>query len=232
MFFERAHDEFLNKLHDDFMERYGVDICNIRIESFKIMDQELSEQISKHALTTAQIENEMANLEGKSLISTTQERTAADVKNINAQADAEACKTHADAENQRKIEKAKTDAEALRIAAQSKAEMEAKAILTIAKATAEAIRLKAAAEAQRAEMLSNTTLGQQEALLVIYKDMVVQSNSGVEKIVYMDPSVNRDSPFALGSLNNLNMDLHALSTLGIAAADQHTTNGSNGKKGK
>ncbi len=172
MFFERAHDEFLNKLHDDFMERYGVDICNIRIESFKIMDQELSEQISKHALTTAQIENEMANLEGKSLISTTQERTAADVKNINAQAEAEACKTHADAENQRKIEKAKTDAEALRIAAQSKAEMEAEAILTKAKATAEAIRLKAAAEAQRAEMLSNTTLGQQEALLAIYKDMV------------------------------------------------------------
>lgn len=65
MFFERAHDEFLNKLHDDFMERYGVDICNIRIESFKIMDDELSDQISKHALTTAQIENEMANLEGK-----------------------------------------------------------------------------------------------------------------------------------------------------------------------
>ncbi len=196
MFFERAHDEFLNKLHDDFMERYGVDICNIRIESFKIMDQELSEQISKHALTTAQIENEMANLEGKSLISTTQERTAADVKNINAQAEAEACKTHADAENQRKIEKAKT---------------------------------KAAAEAQRAEMLSNTTLGQQEALLAIYKDMVVQSNSGVEKIVYMDPSVNRDSPFALGSLNNLNMDLHALSTLGIAAGE-HTTTDNKGKK--
>jgi regulator of protease activity HflC (stomatin/prohibitin superfamily) len=229
MFFERAHDEFLNKLHDDFMERYGVDICNIRIESFKIMDQELSEQISKHALTTAQIENEMANLEGKSLISTTQERTAADVKNINAQAEAEACKTHADAENQRKIEKAKTDAEALRIAAQSKAEMEAEAILTIAKATAEAIRLKAAAEAQRAEMLSNTNLGQQEALLAIYKDMVVQSNSGVEKIVYMDPSVNRDSPFALGSLNNLNMDLHALSTLGIAAGE-HTTTDNKGKK--
>jgi vacuolar-type H+-ATPase subunit E/Vma4 len=138
----------------------------------------------------------MAHLEGKSLISTTQERTAADVKNINAQADAEAHKIHSDAENQRKIEKTKTNAEALRIAAQSKAEMEAEVILTKAKATAEAIRLKAAAEAQRAEMLSNTTLGQQEALLAIYKDMV-QSNNGVEKIVYMDPSVNRDSPFAM-----------------------------------
>jgi uncharacterized membrane protein YqiK len=75
--------------------------------------------------------------------------------------------------------------------------MEAEVILTKAKATAEAIRLKAAAEAQRAEMLSNTTLGQQEALLAIYKDMVVQSNNGVEKIVYMETSVNRDSPFAM-----------------------------------
>jgi uncharacterized membrane protein YqiK len=46
--------------------------------------------------------------------------------------------------------------------------MEAEVILTKAKATAEAIRLKAAAEAQRAEMLSNTTLGQQEAATSCY----------------------------------------------------------------
>jgi hypothetical protein len=210
------------------MERYGVDICNIRIESFKIMDQELPYQISKHALTTAQIENEMAHLEGKSLISTTQERTAADVKNINAQADAEAHKIHSDAENQRKIEKTKTNAEALRIAAQSKAKMEAEVILIKAKATAEAIRLTAAAEAQRAEMLSNTTLGQQEALLAIYKDMV-QSNNGVEKIVYMDPSVNRDSPFAMEvstistwtcTLFRLSISQHLTSTRQMAAMER------------
>lgn len=79
-------------------------------------------------------------------------------------------------------------------------------------------------------MLSRTSLGQQEALLAIYSNMVVKSNANVEKIVYMDPSVNRDSPFALGSLNNLNMDLHALSTLGIAAGEG--SNGSNGKNGK
>jgi hypothetical protein len=62
IFFERVHDEFLCKLHDDFMHRYGVDIANIRIESFKIMDEELSEQISKPALTKAQIENEKVRL--------------------------------------------------------------------------------------------------------------------------------------------------------------------------
>lgn len=76
-------------------------------------------------------------------------------------------------------------------------------------------------------MLSRTSLGQQEALLAIYSDMVVKSNKGVDKIVYLDPSVNRDSPFTLGSLNNLN--LHALSTLGIATGTNGNNGGTNGK---
>mmetsp|Transcript_25294 Transcript_25294/g.74396 ORF Transcript_25294/g.74396 Transcript_25294/m.74396 type:complete len:222 (+) Transcript_25294:2080-2745(+) len=197
----------------------GVSVSNIRIESFKIMDEELSESISKHALTTAQIENEMANLEGKSLISTTEERTAAEVKNIAAEADALALKTEADASNQRKIDGAKADAEALKIAAAAKADAEAEAILAKAKAEAEAIRLRAAAEAQRAEMLSQTQLGEQESLLGLYANMVVSSNQGVEKVVYLDPSVNKESPFALGSLENLNRDLHALTQIGVAAGE-------------
>lgn len=217
-FFEKAHDDFLDKLHDDFMtRRYGVDIANIRIESFKIMDTELSDQISKHALTTAQIENEMANLEGNSLISTTKEMTAAEVNDINARAQARSLETLANAENQRKIEKARAGAEALRIEAQSKAEAEADSILTKARAEAEAIRLKASAEAERAERLSKTKLGEQSSLLSLYSDIVVESNKGVEKVIYMDPSINKESPFALGSLQNLNYDLHSLSQLGIAA---------------
>jgi len=66
-FFEKTHDEFMTKLHDDFNLRYGVTISNIRIEAFKIMDDDLAEQISKHALTTAQIENEMVSLSIKIL---------------------------------------------------------------------------------------------------------------------------------------------------------------------
>jgi regulator of protease activity HflC (stomatin/prohibitin superfamily) len=225
VFFEKVHDEFLSKLNEDFMERYGVDIANIRIESFKIMDEELSEQISKHALTTAQIENEMANLEGKSLISTTQERTAAEVKNIHAEADAAAQKTTADAENTRKVDAALASAESHKIATHAKAEAEADAILMKARAEAEAIRLKATAEAERAEVLSRTALGQQEALLKQYAHMVIESNRGVDKIIYLDPSVNRESPFALGSLQNLNNDLHSLSQLGIASDHQAATDG-------
>lgn len=43
-FFDRAHDEFMSKLHEDFVTRYGVDIANIRMESFKIMDTELASE--------------------------------------------------------------------------------------------------------------------------------------------------------------------------------------------
>eukprot|EP01083_Nonionella_stella_P214262 772128_1 len=165
------------------------------------MDNDLAEQISKHALTTAQIENEMANLEGMSLISTQKEKTAAEVKNIAAFADAESRKTAADAENQRKIDAAKAEGEALRIRAT---------------AEAESVRLRAAAEAERAEMIAGTDLGRQEALLAIYSGMVVKSNEGVEKVVYLDPSVSRESPFAISTMHNLNEDLHALTKLGIA----------------
>mmetsp|Transcript_20111 Transcript_20111/g.37885 ORF Transcript_20111/g.37885 Transcript_20111/m.37885 type:complete len:747 (+) Transcript_20111:542-2782(+) len=204
-FFDKTHDEFMSKLHDDFRLRYGVDISNIRIEAFKIMDDDLAEQISKHALTTAQIENEMANLEGMSLISTQREKTAAEVKNISALADAEALKTAADAENERKIDAANAEGEALQIKA---------------KAEAEAIKLKAAAEAERAEMIARTDLGKQEALLTIYSDMIVKANKGVEKVVYLDPSVSRESPFAISTMHNLNEDLHALTKLGIVASRQ------------
>jgi len=219
IFFERAHDEFMEKLHDDFMQRYGVDIANIRIESFKIMDEDLSDQISKHALTTAQIENEMANLEGKSLISTQTERTAAEVREIAARAEVLALKTKEDAANQRKIDAANAEAESLRIKARAQAEAEAESILLRAEAEAKAIGLKAKAEAERAEVLSRTSLGKQEALLSVYSDMVVNSNKGVEKVVYLDPTVSRESPFALSSLHNLNQDLHSLTQLGIVAEE-------------
>ena len=88
----------------------------------------------------------MANLEGMSLISTQKEKTAAEVKNISALADAEARKTAADAENQRLIDAATAEGEALRIKA---------------KAEAESIKLKAVAEAERAEMVAKTDLGKQ-----------------------------------------------------------------------
>jgi uncharacterized membrane protein YqiK len=139
------------------------------------------------------------------------------VKNVNAEAAGVAEKTIADAANKRKIDAALASAESHKIAARAKAEAEAEAILMKAKAEAEAIRLKATAEAERAEVLSRTMLGQQEALLTQYSHMVIESNRRVEKIIYLDPSVNRESPFALGSMQNLNNDLHSLTQLGVTS---------------
>jgi len=75
--------------------------------------------------------------------------------------------------------------------------------------------LKAAAEAERAELLSQTSLGKQQSLFEIYADMVKASNQGVSKVVYMDPSVNTNSPFTMASLDGLNRDLHSLTKLGV-----------------
>ena len=45
MFFDKVHDEFIAKLHDTFVEKFGIEITNIRIESFKINNKELSGKI-------------------------------------------------------------------------------------------------------------------------------------------------------------------------------------------
>jgi uncharacterized membrane protein YqiK len=139
-------------------------------------------------------------------------------------------KARADAENLRRIDAAKAVAEAHRINMQAKHQAEAEAILLTAKAQAETISLKAHAEAQRAELLSKTTLGMQESLLAQYSQMVIESNQGVEKVVYLEPSVNRESPFALNSLQNLNFDLHSLSQLGVAAGQADGSGNSGVKK--
>jgi len=218
-FFDRAHDEFMLKLHEDFVTRYGVDIANIRMESFKIMDTELANEIAQNCLTTAHVENQLSNLQGQNLIATQKEQTDADCEKIKALSEANASQTRSDAENARLVAAAKSEAEAKKYSLITTAQAEADAIILKAKAEAEAIRLKAAAEAERAKLLSQTTLGQQQCLFEIYADMIKTSNAGVEKVVYLDPSVNKDSTFALGSLNGLNRDLHAMSKLGIVAED-------------
>lgn len=225
-FFDRAHDEFMTKLHEDFVTRYGVDIVNVRMESLKIMDTELANEIAQNCLTTAHVENQLSNLQGQNLIATQKEQTAADCEKIKAVSEAKAEKTRADAENKRRVDATKAEAESTKFQLITEAQAQADAILLKAKAEAEAIRLKASAEAERAKLLSQTTLGQQQCLFEIYADMVKSSNEGVNKVVYLDPSVNKDSPFSLGSLDGLNRDLHSMTKLGVASANGH----SNGKK--
>lgn len=61
----------------------------------------------------------------------------------------------------------------------ARAKAEADATRIKAEADAHAIQVCAAAEAQRADMLSKTTIGGQLAFLDTYKQMVAQSNEGV-----------------------------------------------------
>lgn len=213
-FFDRAHDEFMSKLHEDFVSRYGLDIANIRMEAFKIMDTELASEIAQNCLTTAHVENQLSNLQGQNLIATQKEQTAADCEKIKATAEARSLETLASAQNKRRIDAAQAEAEAMKVKTITEAQAEADAILLKAKAESEAIRLKAAAEAERAKLLSQTKLGQQQSLFEIYADMVKASNAGVEKVVYMDPAAH-DSPFSIKSLDGLNRDLHSLGKLGI-----------------
>ena len=52
---DMVHDEFISRLHDNFKKLYGIEIANIRVESFKIMNAELADNISKQAIITAQV---------------------------------------------------------------------------------------------------------------------------------------------------------------------------------
>ena len=52
---DMVHDEFIGRLHDNFKKTYGLEIANIRVEAFKIMNSELADNISKQAIITAQV---------------------------------------------------------------------------------------------------------------------------------------------------------------------------------
>eukprot|EP01119_Soliformovum_irregulare_P018339 TRINITY_DN55_c1_g1_i1.p1 TRINITY_DN55_c1_g1~~TRINITY_DN55_c1_g1_i1.p1 ORF type:complete len:693 (-),score=234.92 TRINITY_DN55_c1_g1_i1:66-2144(-) len=194
LFFDKVHDEFIAKLHDSFMEKYGIEITNIRIESFKITDAELSANISKQALSTAQTENQLANLEGQTEIATAQQRRDAEVNRIRTEAESFRLKTSTDAANKATMETAKAEADAAVIRARA----EAQAIQLRAEADAKCILLKADAEAKRAELLSVSPLGGQLAMFQLYSEMVKKSMSGVEKTIYL-PTEAINNPFPLFS---------------------------------
>jgi len=225
LFFDKAHDEFLSKLHDDFRNKYGVEIWNIRIESFKIMNDELADNISRQALVTAETENQLSNLQGQTEIATAQQERDAAVRQIKQTSESNTLKTKNEAENAVKIQTAEADSRARAIAKEADARASANAIIEQAKAEAEAIRIraeaeahaismKAEAEAKRAEMLAKTPLGSQLSLLEVYSGMVAKSNEGVSKVVYCDPSLAQNgNPFSMALLQTMNQDLSALSNI-------------------
>jgi regulator of protease activity HflC (stomatin/prohibitin superfamily) len=229
LFFDKAHDEFLARLHDDFLERYGIEITNIRVASCKIMDPDLSASISKQALVTAQTENKLANLKGQTEIATAEQERASRIAQLAAEQEARALKVNTESQNTAQLDKAEALAKSQAVAVTQEAEAriaqaraEAEAIKLKAEAEAQAIRTKAEAEAERARLLSQTPLGAQLALLELWSGTVERSNAGISKVVYCDPSVQLaaggGNPLGLLGLNNLQGELSKLSGIGATTA--------------
>lgn len=194
LFFDKVHDEFIFHLHDTFSKMYGIEIANIRIESFKIMNHALADNISQQAIITAQTETKLANLEGQREIATAEMERESEVVRIKAQSAAKLMATEAEARNNTLLADAKAKAMAAKIVAQGDAD----ALLIKAEAEARAIELKAAAERKRAEELSATPLGEKLALMNVQAQMVTSALQGVQKIIYLPSNANlAQSPLQL-----------------------------------
>jgi regulator of protease activity HflC (stomatin/prohibitin superfamily) len=202
LFFDKVHDEFISKLHDQFSEKFGIAILNIRIESFKIMSQELANNISKQAFTTAQTQTKLANLTSQTEIATAQQMRDAEVARIKAEGQAIALKTKTDAQNRAISETAKTNAEATVIRARA----DAQAIEVKAQAEAKSILVKSEAESKRSELLTKVPLGGQLAQFEVYTEMVSSSMKGIDKVLYL-PVDGTNSPLSFlntqGMLGNI-----------------------------
>lgn len=238
LFFDRAHDQFLSKLHDDFKKRYGIEVTNIRIEQFKILDESLANNIAQQVLNTADTQNQLMNLEGQTKIATQEQHRDLAVKQIKAKGDAAMRQIQLDAS----LKQAQAETEAMQVTAEGEAlvvrikaegegqatriranasiadqearaqgvKLAAEASVASADAEAKGITLRADAEATKATSLSSTPLGEKLALLNVYGDVVKSSNTGVNKVVYVDPSTTQGgNPFGLLTLQSLQGDVKA-----------------------
>jgi len=226
IFFDKVHDEFISKLHDTFIKLYGMEISNIRIEAFKIMNAELAANISKQAIITAQTETKLANLESQREIATAEMERDSAVTRIKTQASAQQLATDTQAKNSAALAQAQAKAQAMQIEAQGNAQAllirteaesnaratsvqrvaqgEAEALLLKAEAEAKAIEMRAAAEKKRAIDLSSTALGQQLALLTVQADMVTKALEGVAKVIYLPSNADlSQTPMQLFGMSNL-----------------------------
>jgi len=206
LFFDMVHDEFISRLHDLFKRLYGLEIANIRVESFKIMNAELADNISKQAIITAQTENKLANLEGQRQIATAEMERDSAVTMIQAQARAAQLATDVQARNTASIADAQSKAQAAKIVASGEAE----ALLIKAEAESKAIELRASAEKKRAQDLGATPLGTQLALLNVQSEMVTKAIGGVQKIIYLPSN---------SSLAQTPLQLFGMPSMGIPALD-------------
>lgn len=149
----------------------------------------------------------MANLGGQREIDVAAQERLNAISSIKATAEAFRLKTETEAKNNAAILEAETKAMGMLflysyifiyifkyiqilIEIKTLAKAKAEALFIEAEAEAKAIEIKALAEKKRAEYLSSTEFGKQEALLTKHHDMVVQAMKGISQVVYLPSDAN------------------------------------------
>eukprot|EP00742_Colponemidia_sp_Colp-10_P006953 GILJ01007462.1.p1 GENE.GILJ01007462.1~~GILJ01007462.1.p1 ORF type:complete len:518 (-),score=65.61 GILJ01007462.1:1629-3182(-) len=178
-FYKYVHDQFIETLHDHVMSDWGVSIENIRIESLKIANERLAQDISSQAVIYAKTQAALANAQSETQVQAAAAERNANTVRIDAQAKANAIETEAVAK-----------ANALSIEADAKA----KTIKILAEADAEATRLRAGAERERLRLEGegkgmymkslDTEFGQKLALF----DVQATAFKNTEKIAWLPPN--------------------------------------------
>lgn len=154
-FYQRVHDEFIQKLADHVLEDWGIEIENIRIESLKISDKKLQQSISQQAIRINEQRSEFMMLQMQKDIVQQKASNAATEKRMAAEADAAATLS---------IAKAEADAKIIRAEASKKAKV-----------------LAGEGESEYSSLLANTALGHELAVLQIQRDCM----QGIKQVMYV-----------------------------------------------
>lgn len=200
LFFNYIHDEAVNRLNESLCDRHGVEVVNIRVESFRIVNRDLSDNISSQAINTAQIENKMANLAGQRNIARSEQEQQAEVAKIESEMKANQIRSQTESQNNARLAEAEAKAKARII--EARAEAEARNIQ--AQAEADAIKKMAEAEKERANVLDTSEIAQKLALFERLMPVLTASLSNIEKLVVMDPHQNFNQMLQVLAPNEVN----------------------------
>eukprot|EP01112_Ceratiomyxa_fruticulosa_P011686 TRINITY_DN3196_c0_g1_i2.p1 TRINITY_DN3196_c0_g1~~TRINITY_DN3196_c0_g1_i2.p1 ORF type:complete len:671 (-),score=99.89 TRINITY_DN3196_c0_g1_i2:125-2137(-) len=212
VFFNNVHDLFMSNQNDTLKKTLGVEVAHLCIYYFQIMDQELSNNLSKNAIVTAESETKLANMEGQNKIATSEMERDAIVNRIKNQSHAFRLGVETEAKNKAILLDAQTKAEAKKITARGKAqsveiisnarsnaqaeavrriaEGQAQALLLKAEAESKAIQIRAAAEKKRAQDLSDNELSKKLSFMQVQSEMMDSVLSNIPKVIYLSSETN------------------------------------------
>jgi len=165
-FYERVHDEFMQKLADHVLDEWGIEIQNIRIESLKIADNGLAKSISDNAIKVSAQQSRYIMLTKQTEIIEVEAENASTQVRKQAEAKANANLQLAQAEADSQIVRARAEAESIIL----RAEAEKKSKI-----------LKGEGEAEYSANVAKTKLGQQLALLNVQKEAL----GGTKQVMYV-----------------------------------------------